>query len=114
MLKFIFNITCNNQICGVVYRRFLVAFMKQKFILHALHLIHRFFQSEQVVPDWLEEVAETALGTGYGPKGGRFGGKDTRVSKIIGLSTSCSKFTIKCTWIWKIVDVLGKNVSTQM
>jgi len=34
--------------------------------------------SEQPVPDWLDEVAETALGTGYGPKGGRFGGTDTR------------------------------------
>ena len=35
-------------------------------------------ESEQVVPDWLEEVAETALGTGYGPKGGKYGAKDTR------------------------------------
>ena len=35
-------------------------------------------KANQVVPDWLEDVAETALGTGYGPKGGRYGGKDTR------------------------------------
>jgi probable ATP-dependent RNA helicase DDX4 len=41
-------------------------------------LVKTLSDSEQVVPDWLEEVAETALGTGYGPKGGRFGGKDTR------------------------------------
>lgn len=34
--------------------------------------------ANQVVPDWLEEVAETALGTGYGPKGGKYGAKDTR------------------------------------
>ena len=36
------------------------------------------FKSEQVVPDWLEEAAEKALGTGYGPKGGKFASKDTR------------------------------------
>ena len=41
------------------------------------------FQSEQVVPDWLEEVAETALGTGYGPKGGRFASQDTRSVSLI-------------------------------
>ena len=35
-------------------------------------------ESEQTVSDWLEEVAETALGTGYGPKGGKYGAKDTR------------------------------------
>lgn len=41
-------------------------------------LVKTLADSEQVVPDWLEEVAETALGTGYGPKGGRFASKDTR------------------------------------
>jgi len=35
-------------------------------------------ESDQTVPDWLEEVAETALGSGYGPKGGKYGAKDTR------------------------------------
>merc|ERR1719318_1165780 len=44
----------------------------------ARSLVRTLADSEQVVPDWLEEAAETALGTGYGPKGGRFRGKDTR------------------------------------
>ena len=34
--------------------------------------------AEQEVPDWLEEQAENAIGTNYGPAGGRFGGRDTR------------------------------------
>ncbi|XP_046850859.1 probable ATP-dependent RNA helicase DDX4 [Xenia sp. Carnegie-2017] len=34
--------------------------------------------AEQDVPDWLEEQAESAIGTNYGPAGGRFGGRDTR------------------------------------
>jgi len=34
--------------------------------------------SEQVVPDWLEEVAERALATDYGPKSGKYGAKDVR------------------------------------
>ena len=45
-------------------------------------LIFFFFfpdKAEQEVPVWLEEAAETALGTGYGPKGGRFASKDTRI-----------------------------------
>lgn len=41
-------------------------------------LVKSLADAEQEVPDWLEEVAETALGTGYGPKGGRFASKDTR------------------------------------
>ena len=30
------------------------------------------------MPDWLEDQAENAIGTNYGPAGGRFGGRDTR------------------------------------
>lgn len=41
-------------------------------------LVKTLSDSEQVVPSWLEEIADTALGTGYGPKGGRFASKDTR------------------------------------
>lgn len=44
----------------------------------AFYVFLLFTKANQVVPDWLEEVAETALGTGYGPKGGRYGGTDTR------------------------------------
>nr|QOW95195.1 vasa [Ptychodera flava] len=33
----------------------------------------------QVVPDWLEEAADQAVGTGFGPRGGgRFGSRDAR------------------------------------
>ena len=35
-------------------------------------------QASQEVPPWLEEIAESAVGTGYGPAGGRFGSRDTR------------------------------------
>ena len=55
--------------------------------LHIFPYINLFYfklKAEQEVPDWLEEVAETALGTGYGPKGGRFASKDTRdVSQLV-------------------------------
>lgn len=44
----------------------------------ARSLVKILADANQVVPDWLEDVAETALGTGYGPKGGRYGGTDTR------------------------------------
>ncbi|XP_065069500.1 uncharacterized protein LOC135694609 [Rhopilema esculentum] len=45
----------------------------------ARSLVKVLSDANQVVPDWLEEVAETALGTGYGAKGGgKYGGKDTR------------------------------------
>lgn len=36
------------------------------------------FQAYQDVPEWLEECAEGAVGTDYGPAGGRFGSRDTR------------------------------------
>nr|WCJ13147.1 vasa [Exaiptasia diaphana] len=32
----------------------------------------------QEVPAWLEQAAEDAVGSGYGPKGGRFSSRDTR------------------------------------
>jgi len=44
----------------------------------ARSLVKILSDAEQVVPEWLEEVAESALGTGYGPRGGKFGSKDTR------------------------------------
>ena len=38
----------------------------------------RFGKALQDVPNWLEEVAERALGTSYGPAGGKFSSRDTR------------------------------------
>ena len=35
-------------------------------------------QAYQEVPEWLEQVAEEAIGSSYGPAGGRFASKDTR------------------------------------
>ncbi|EDO27708.1 predicted protein, partial [Nematostella vectensis] len=35
-------------------------------------------EANQEVPEWLEEIAEGAIGTDYGPAGGRFGSRDTR------------------------------------
>lgn len=46
------------------------------------------FKAEQEVPDWLEETAENAVGTNYGPAGGRFGSRDTRKVSVI-LIRSC-------------------------
>jgi hypothetical protein len=37
-----------------------------------------YFKALQDVPDWIEEVAERALGTNYGPAGGKFASRDTR------------------------------------
>lgn len=34
----------------------------------------------QDVPEWLEEVASGAVGSNYGPQGGSFASRDTRVS----------------------------------
>lgn len=34
--------------------------------------------AEQEVPNWLDEIADSAVGTGYGHRGGRFGGQDRR------------------------------------
>eukprot|EP00794_Sanderia_malayensis_P008071 gene8071-8935_t len=50
----------------------------------ARSLVKILSDANQVVPDWLEEVAETALGTGYGPKGGKYGAEDTRQFKKSG------------------------------
>ena len=35
-------------------------------------------QASQEVPEWLDEIAESAVGTSYGPAGGRFASRDTR------------------------------------
>ena len=35
-------------------------------------------QAYQEVPEWLEQVAEEAVGSSYGPAGGRFASKDRR------------------------------------
>lgn len=35
-------------------------------------------QADQVVPDWLEHAAEEAVGSSYGPAGGKFASKDRR------------------------------------
>ena len=37
-------------------------------------------QAMQDVPEWLEEVASGAVGSNYGPQGGNFASRDTRVS----------------------------------
>ena len=39
-------------------------------------------QAEQDVPDFLEECAEQAIGTNFGPEGGQFASKDIRVSIV--------------------------------
>ena len=39
-------------------------------------------QAEQDVPDFLEQAAEDATGTHYGPQGGQFASKDIRVSSM--------------------------------
>ena len=36
-------------------------------------------QAQQVVPEFLEQAAEEAVGSDYGPAGGRFASKDLRV-----------------------------------
>ena len=35
-------------------------------------------QAYQEVPDWLEQVAEEAIGSSYGPASGKFASRDTR------------------------------------
>jgi len=35
-------------------------------------------QAYQEVPEWLEQVAEEAVGSSYGPAGGKFASKDRR------------------------------------
>lgn len=44
------------------------------FLHYCIHLL----QASQEVPEWLEEIAESAVGTSYGPAGGRFASRDTR------------------------------------
>lgn len=35
-------------------------------------------QAYQEVPEWLDKVAEEAIGSSYGPAGGKFASKDRR------------------------------------
>ncbi|XP_032232165.2 probable ATP-dependent RNA helicase vasa-like isoform X3 [Nematostella vectensis] len=44
----------------------------------ARSLVKVLSEALQEVPAWLEEAAEVAFGTSYGPAGGRYGSKDTR------------------------------------
>ena len=39
-------------------------------------------QAEQDVPEFLEQAAEKAYGSSYGPVGGQFGSTDTRVGLL--------------------------------
>ena len=48
------------------------------FLLCLAVLLSVCLQAQQEVPKWLEIAAESAVGSGYGPSGGRFGGKDIR------------------------------------
>ena len=41
-----------------------------------------FLQAEQEVPDFLEQCAEDAVGSHYGPAGGQFASKDIRVCLV--------------------------------
>ncbi|XP_066278962.1 ATP-dependent RNA helicase DDX4-like [Branchiostoma lanceolatum] len=44
----------------------------------ARSLVKVLADAQQNVPDWLEDAAEGAIGTNYGPAGGAFGSRDTR------------------------------------
>nr|BAE44472.1 Vasa [Botryllus primigenus] len=44
----------------------------------ARSLVKVLSDAQQEVPDWLESCAEGAVGTHFGPKGGKFGARDTR------------------------------------
>lgn len=44
----------------------------------ARSLVKVLSQADQVVPDWLEHAAEEAVGSSYGPAGGKFASKDRR------------------------------------
>lgn len=44
----------------------------------ARSLVKVLSDASQEVPEWLDEIAESAVGTSYGPAGGRFASRDTR------------------------------------
>lgn len=46
--------------------------------LLALCLFFAVSQAYQEVPEWLEQVAEEAVGSSYGPAGGKFASRDRR------------------------------------
>lgn len=43
-----------------------------------MHCMFPVSQAYQEVPEWLEQVAEEAVGSSYGPAGGKFASKDRR------------------------------------
>ena len=54
-----------------------------------LQMVFSLLQACQEVPDWLESCAESAIGSGYGPAGGRFASRDRRepgVSSVRGFT----------------------------
>ncbi|XP_027056411.1 probable ATP-dependent RNA helicase DDX4 [Pocillopora damicornis] len=53
-------------------------FQKGKDDKIARALVKILSDASQEVPEWLEEIAESAVGTSYGPAGGRFASRDTR------------------------------------
>lgn len=53
-------------------------FQKGKDDRIARALVKILSDASQEVPEWLEEIAESAVGTSYGPAGGRFASRDTR------------------------------------
>ncbi|KAI8483061.1 putative ATP-dependent RNA helicase ddx4 [Branchiostoma belcheri] len=54
----------------------------------ARSLVKVLADAQQEVPEWLEEAAEGAIGTNYGPAGGSFGSRDTR-KQFNGGGASC-------------------------
>ena len=49
-------------------------------LAHNTHSKHTHTQAHQDVPEFLEQAAEEAVGSDYGPAGGKFASKDLRVS----------------------------------
>ncbi|KAI8485643.1 putative ATP-dependent RNA helicase ddx4 [Branchiostoma belcheri] len=60
----------------------------------ARSLVKVLADAQQEVPEWLEEAAEGAIGTNYGPAGGSFGSRDTR-KQFNGGGASCGMTTRK-------------------
>ena len=50
---------------------------------HTTPSLHTPSQASQDVPEFLEQAAAQAVGTNYGPAGGRFASKDVRVSVCV-------------------------------
>ena len=56
----------------------LFKYLLSKLLLIFMVLSFLLFKALQDIPNWIEEVAERALGTNYGPAGGKFASRDTR------------------------------------